>query len=117
MDKEMRTKLVELIKNNPELEVIVFAEQDGYESDCYIAEEINHVQLDKYVTNEEEAYRLFSDYDPLPQVEGDICADHISLLESVYPATDRDNTPDSEIIQALNSIIWTEAIVIHCSFR
>ena len=117
MNKETRTKLVELIRNNPELEVIVFAEQDGYEEDIYIAEDITSVRLDKYVNDNEGIYRLLSDYVPMPRVEEDICEDDVYLLKYIYPATDWDEVPDSEILKTINSIVWKDAIIIYCSFR
>lgn len=113
MDQEERTKLAELIRNNPDLRVkaqvsVDVAPEDGY---AWWLGEITGSRIDEYVQGRERVWLKSETSNP--HFEKDLTYDDYEVLYDLYGESTIDDLTPSQVVQTFNALEWKPAIFVY----
>lgn len=112
MDQKERTKLIELMWNNPELKVKAQVSVDVAPDDDYAwwLGEITGSRIDEYVQGRERVWLKSETSNP--HFEKDLTSDDYEVLYDLYGESTIDDLTPSQVVQAFNALEWKPAIFI-----
>ena len=117
MINEINEKLLNIIKDNPDLNIVARVFTDMIVDDTYAwwQGRITDVSVEEFVTTEEGEILCKDDYGEVNS-EKDVCDDHYDLITKMFPFQDYSSASEDVIMFKFNKLEWDKAIIIDVNF-